>query len=580
MNKRWTIKSSSEKQKIQPLAAALNVDEIIAEMLVQRGISTFEEAKNFFRPELSQLHNPFLMKDMDAAVSRIEKAISSNEKILIYGDYDVDGTSAVALVYSFFNSHITQIAKKDLTDSDCRLHFYIPDRYTEGYGISYAGIDFAKQNEFSLIIALDCGIKANEKIDYANKSGIDFIICDHHTPGDKIPNAVAVLDPKRSDCFYPYKELSGCGIGFKLVQAFAQKNKIQFENLFPLLDLVAISIASDIVPITGENRILAYYGLKRIQEFPRKGIKALLSVAQFKKTELTISDLVFIIGPRINAAGRIEHGKKAVELLISDDDSVAQIVGKSIDETNESRKELDREITQHALQLIEEKNLLQRKTTVLFHEEWHKGVIGIVASRLIEKHYRPTILLTKSNGFAVGSARSVRGFDIYDAIDKCSDLLEQFGGHKYAAGLTLKIENIDKFSEKFEQIVSENIEEHLLIPEIQIDAEINFSDITPKFFRILKQFAPFGPENMTPIFVTHNVIDTGFSRIVGENHLKLYLFQKENPQIKFSAIAFQMGEFYTQISSKKPFSICYTIEENVWNGNVSLELNVRDVKMS
>ncbi len=385
------------------------------------------------------------------------------------------------------------------------------------------------------------------------------------------------MDPKRADCCYPYKELSGCGIGFKLIQAFAKKN-IPDLILEEYLDLVAISIASDIVPITGENRILAYYGLKRINENPRKGIRALLGAAQFKKTELNITDLVFVVGPRINAAGRIEHGKKAVELLISEDDSVAEIAGKSINETNETRKDLDKEITLHALRLVESKNLLQKKTTVLYHDEWHKGVIGIVASRLIEKHYRPTILLTESNGLAVGSARSVRGYDIYEAIDKCSDLLEQFGGHKYAAGLSLKIENIEAFIERFEKIVSETIEDHLLIPEILIDAEINFPDITPKFFRILKQFAPFGPENMKPLFVTHNVVDSGFSRIVGENHLKLDLLSAEGPRTRFPAIAFNMGDFYSHISNKKPFSICYTIEEKEWNGKVSLELNVKDIK--
>lgn len=571
MQKRWTIKSNDENEIITSIAASLGIDKNIAQMLMHRGVSTFDEAKYFFRPELAQLHDPFLMKDMDKAIVRIEKAISQKEKIMIYGDYDVDGTSAVALVYSFFQSHIS-----DLTS---HISFYIPDRYAEGYGISLKGIDHAKENGISLIIALDCGIKANEKIDYANSFGIDFIICDHHTPGEKIPDAVAVLDPKRKDCGYPYKELSGCGIGFKLIQAFAKKNS---TDLIPdeYLDLVAISIASDIVPITGENRILAYFGLKRINENPRKGIKALLGAAKFKKNELNITDLVFVIGPRINAAGRIEHGKKAVELLVSDDDSVAEIAGKSINETNDARKELDKEITQHALRLVESKNLLQKKTTVLYHNEWHKGVIGIVASRLIEKHYRPTILLTESNGLAVGSARSIRGYDIYEAIDKCSDLLEQFGGHKYAAGLSLKIENIEAFIEKFEKIVSGSIAENLLIPEILIDAEIKFSDITPKFFRILKQFAPFGPENMKPMFVTHNVIDSGFSRIVGDNHLKLDLLPVNGDKTRFPAIAFNMGEFYSDISTKKPFSICYTIEEKEWNGNVSLELNVKDIKVN
>lgn len=572
MQKRWTIKTTVEKNKIDELAASLKVDYNVAQILLQRGISSFDEAKYFFRPELSHLHDPLLMKDMDKAVERVKRAVSSNEKILIYGDYDVDGTSAVSLVFSFLSSFYRNI------------DFYIPDRYAEGYGISFRGIDYAGENGISLVIALDCGIKANDKIAYANAKGIDFIICDHHTPGEQIPEAVAVLDPKRADCPYPYKELSGCGIGFKLVQALANSGLLPHPvSLDIYLDLVAISIASDIVPITGENRVLAYFGLKRINSNPRKGIKALLGAAQFKKAELNVTDLVFVVGPRVNAAGRIEHGKKAVELLISEEDSVAEIAGKSINETNALRKELDKEITQQALRLIEENavnSAADKKTTVLYHQEWHKGVIGIVASRLIEKHYRPTILLTESNGLAVGSARSVRGFDIYEAIDACSDLLEQFGGHKYAAGLTLKIENIRAFSEKFEKIVSETIEEHLLVPEIVIDAEINFSDITPKFFRVLKQFAPFGPENMKPVFVTHNVVDSGFSRIVGDNHLKLDLVQAQGQKTRFPAIAFNMGEFYSSISGKKPFSICYTIEEREWNGKVSLELNVKDIKLT
>lgn len=570
MKKRWTLKTFGEKKKIDDLATALNVDLNIARMLVCRGISSFEEARCFFRPDFSQLHDPFLMKDMDKAVARIEKAVLQKEKILVYGDYDVDGTSAVALMYSFLQRSL----------ADPRVDFYIPDRYTEGYGISFKGIDYAKENGASLIIALDCGIKSNEKVNYAKGSGIDFIICDHHTPGDEIPAASAVLDPKRPDCNYPYKELSGCGIGFKLIQALSNSKFIQQpSSLNDYLDLVAISIASDIVPITGENRILAFFGLKQINEKPRKGIKALLGAAQFKKTELTITDLVFVIGPRINAAGRIEHGKKAVELLISEDDSVAEIAGKSINETNDSRKEIDKEITQHALRLVEMENMQNKKTTVLYHDEWHKGVIGIVASRLIEKYYRPTILLTQANGFAVGSARSVHGFDIYEAIDKCSDLLEQFGGHKYAAGLTMKIANIKAFSDKFEKIVSESIADHLLIPEILIEAEIKFSDISPKFFRVLNQFAPFGPENMKPVFATHNIVDSGFSRIVGEDHLKLDLLQAQGHNSRFSAIAFNMGKFFPDISSKKPFSICYTIEEKTWNGKTSLELNVKDIRV-
>ncbi len=567
MQKRWTILNSGNSEAVIELASSLNVDNTIAQMLVNRGVSNFEEAKKFFRPELNQLHDPFLMKDMDKAVERVKSGLEKKEKIMVYGDYDVDGTSAVALVYSFLIAEFPQLSSQ--------FSFYIPDRYKEGYGISIAGIDFAKENGISLIIALDCGIKANEKINYANKNGIDFIICDHHTPGEEIPEAVAVLDPKRNDCGYPYKELSGCGIGFKLIQAISNSTKEDY------LDLVAISIASDIVPITGENRVLTYFGLKKINSNPRKGIKALLGAAKFKKAELNITDLVFVVGPRINAAGRIEHGKKAVELLTSEDESVAEIAGKGINETNDARRELDKEITTHALSLIERDPVNfppGKKTTVLYHPEWHKGVIGIVASRLIEKHYRPTIMLTQSNGLAVGSARSVHGFDIYRAIDACSDLLEQFGGHKYAAGLTLKTENVEAFSQKFEKVVSETIEPNLLIPEFIIDTEIKFSDITPKFFRIIKQFAPFGPENMKPVFVSHNVYDTGFSRVVGESHLKFDIVQKNETTVKFSGIGFGMGDFYQNISAKKPFSLCYTIEENEWNGKVSLELNVKDIK--
>lgn len=581
------MKPVPEKGKTDHLSKVLNVGNIVARMLVQRDISTFDEAKSFFRPELSGLHDPFLMKDMDRAVVRIEKALSQKEKVLVYGDYDVDGTSAVALVYSYF-------VLECLVPDSC-IFFYIPDRETEGYGISEKGIDYAFENGITLIIALDCGIKSNQRVEYARAKGIDFIICDHHTAGDVIPAATAVLDPKRKDCTYPYKELSGCGIGFKLVQAHFASGKKQEANkeVFPsalekYLDLVAISIASDIVPITGENRILAFFGLKRINENPRKGIKALLGAAQFKKKELSVTDLVFVIGPRINAAGRIEHGKKAVELLISGDDSVAGIAGKSINETNDQRKELDKSITLQALQMIEGDPVTfhkNKRSTVLFNPEWHKGVIGIVASRLIEKYYRPTILLTQANGMAVGSARSVNGFDIYSAIDACGGLVEQFGGHKYAAGLTMKIENIKAFSEEFERIVSAKITEEMLVPEILIESEINFSDITPKFYRILKQFAPFGPENMKPLFVTHNVTDSGFSRVVGENHLKLDLVQPAEKKVpgknasRFGAIAFQLGEFYPGISGKKPFSICYSIEEKEWNGKTSLELVVKDIKL-
>jgi len=566
MEKRWVIKEAAEATTVARLALELGIDNVLAQLLVQRGINSFEEAKSFFRPSLEDLHDPFLMKDMDAAVSRIEKALEKKEKILIYGDYDVDGTTAVALVFSFLKLH-TEL-----------IDYYIPDRYTEGYGISFAGIDYAKQHHFSLIIALDCGIKSNDKIDYANELGIDFIICDHHRPGSELPKAIAVLDPKREDCQYPFDELSGCGIGFKLIQAFAARKKIPFNQLEPLLEFVVISIAADIVPINGENRILSYYGLLQINKLPSPGIKAILELNKVKR-ELTISDLVFIIGPRINAAGRIENGKKAVELLVSDNVTSANISSRSINITNTERKSLDTLITQQALTLISENTELQKaKTTVLFQSDWHKGVVGIVASRLIEKFYRPTIVLTESNGKATGSARSVKGFDVYNAIEACADLLEQFGGHMYAAGLTLKLENLDAFRKKFEAVVASTIHESMLVPEIEIDALIGFNQINPKFFRVLKQFAPFGPGNHAPVFMTKNAVDKGSIRIVGINHLKMDLQDPQNERVSFPAIAFGLAEHFDPILNRKPFSVCYAIEENEYNGTVSMQLNVKDIR--
>jgi len=566
MEKRWVIKEAADATTVAQLALELGIDNVLAQLLVQRGISSFEEAKSFFRPSLDNLHDPFLMKDMDAAVSRIKKALEKKEKILIYGDYDVDGTTAVALVFSFLKLH-TEL-----------IDYYIPDRYTEGYGISFAGIDYAKQHHFSLIIALDCGIKSNDKIDYANELGIDFIICDHHRPGSELPKAIAVLDPKREDCQYPFDELSGCGIGFKLIQAFAARKKIPFNQLEPLLEFVVISIAADIVPIHGENRILSYYGLLQINKLPSPGIKAILELNKVKR-ELTISDLVFIIGPRINAAGRIENGKKAVELLVSDNVTSANISSRSINITNTERKSLDTLITQQALTLINENTELQKaKTTVLFQSDWHKGVVGIVASRLIEKFYRPTIVLTESNGKATGSARSVKGFDVYNAIEACADLLEQFGGHMYAAGLTLKLENLDAFRKKFEAVVASTIHESMLVPEIEIDALIGFNQINPKFFRVLKQFAPFGPGNHAPVFMTKNIMDKGSIRIVGINHLKMDLQDPQNERVSFPAIAFGLAEHFDPILNRKPFSVCYAIEENEYNGTVSMQLNVKDIR--
>lgn len=566
MQKRWTRKKSGDVLKVKDLANALGIDVILSNLLVQRDITTFEQARDYFRPSLSNLHDPFLLKDMKEAVNRIERAFKDNEKILVYGDYDVDGTTAVSLVYSFIKS------RHDKVD------YYIPDRHSEGYGISFQGVDFAKDNDFTLIIALDCGIKSLDKVQYANEHQIDFIICDHHRPGDELPEAIAVIDPKRDDCNYPYDELCGCGIGFKLVQAYSQKNNIPFSELEQYLDLVAISIAADIVPLTGENKILAYFGLQQINANPRKGIKAILALNQVKK-ELNITDLVFIIGPRINAAGRIDNGKRAVELLISDTQEAANTFGININVHNTERKNLDVLMTQQALSMIDEDvDLQNQKSTVVFHPEWHKGVIGIVASRLIEKYYRPTIVLTDSNGKATGSARSVKDFDVYNALEACSDLLEQFGGHKYAAGLTLKLENVQAFQKRFEEVVCATIADHMLVPEVEIDAVISLSDVKPKFFRILKQFAPFGPGNMSPVFMTENIIDKGYAKIVGINHLKLDLADPERPHEFFSAIAFNQGEHYEAISKKIPFNVCYTIEEHEWNGNVSLQLNVKDIK--
>jgi single-stranded-DNA-specific exonuclease len=568
LEKKWKIYENANPGETASLQQQLGVDRVVSSLLYQRGITTFEASKLFFRPELTQLHDPFLMKGMQTAIDRINSAIQKNEKILIYGDYDVDGTTAVSLVYSFFKQHVNQI------------DHYIPDRYKEGYGISFAGIDFAAENNFSLIIALDCGIKAVDKVDYANEKNIDFIICDHHLPGEVIPRACAVLDPKQNDCNYPYKELSGCGIGFKLIQAFSIHNKLPLQNCYNYLDLVSASIAADIVPITGENRVLAYYGLNIINSDPRPGIKALLSINQMK-SGITITSLVFVLGPRINAAGRIEHARKAVELLICDNDHEAAELALAINDTNAQRKDLDLGTTQEAYEILENDVLIgERNTTVLFNEKWHKGVIGIVASRLIEKYYRPTIILTESDGKATGSARSVKEYDVYSAIEKCSDLLEQFGGHKFAAGLTLKKENVEAFKIKFESIVSSTITKDQLIPKIEIDLEIDLHEITDKLVRILKQFAPHGPENMIPLFCCRNVFDTGWGRIVGSNHLKLELFQKTNPNIRFQAIAYDKGDYINFFQRKTPMDIVFKIQENEYKGVTSVQLLIDDIKVS
>lgn len=573
MEKRWSLKTAGDEALVNQLMADLGIDRVLANLLVQREIKTFDEARKFFRPSLTDLHDPFLMKDMDKAIERLEKAIGNNEKILVYGDYDVDGTTAVSLVYSFLKKQTELKGKLDLID------YYIPDRYAEGYGISFLGIDFAKENNFTLIIALDCGIKANDKVDYATERGIDFIICDHHRPGETLPNAAAVLDPKRADCNYPFDELCGCGVGFKLVQAYAQKNNIPFEELAEYLDLTAISIASDLVPVVGENRILCYYGLQEINKNPRKGIKSILDLANIKKS-VGVNELVFTIGPRINAAGRIQTGRNAVALLISDNQEHAKTSGININTTNTERRALDLTITQHAISLIEgDMEMQKRKSTVLFHTDWHKGVIGIVASRLIEKYYRPTIVLTESGGKATGSARSVKDFDVYNAIEACSDLLEQFGGHKYAAGLTLKLENVPAFQQRFEEVVCSTIEDHLLVPEIEIDAELDLTAITPKFYRILKQFEPFGPENMAPVFISKGLTDKGYIRIVGNNHLKMDLHPAQSPQYSFPTIAYGQAHHFDDVLRKKMLSACYSIEENEFNGRVTLQLNVKDLKI-
>lgn len=583
---RWIIAQDVEQQKVKELSKAIGVDDKLATLLVQRGITTYNEAKDFFRPSLNQLHDPFLMKDMDKAVDRLVKAMKDGEKILIYGDYDVDGTTAVALIYTYLKNLIN---KK-------KIEFYIPDRYEEGYGISYKGIDYAADNGFGLVIVLDCGIKAVEKINYANERGVDFIICDHHRPGDEIPQAVAVLDSKRNDCGYPYKELSGCGVGFKLITGLSMRLGRPIEEVYELLDYVAVSIAADIVPITGENRILAFFGLKLLNKKPRPGIEAVLGHANIHRKEeysssemekqnvlereLTISDLVFLIGPRINAAGRLEKASDSVRLLIATNQNHAEKLAASINDLNVKRREFDNAITEEALSMIDaDEKMRNAKSTVIFNENWHKGVIGIVASRLTDSYYRPTIVLTRSGNLITGSARSIKNFDIYDAIDNCSDLLEHFGGHKYAAGLSLKPENLEKFSERFEQYVSEHLDEDELIPELNVDIKMDFFNITPKFVRILKQFAPFGPGNLSPVFLTENVIDSGYSRAVGnKKHLKLTVTQRDNTENVFAGIAFQKGDLFERIHSKEPFSMCYYIEENFWQGRTTLQLNVKDIK--
>ena len=562
---RWTLKPKLDSTKILELAEVLHVEPLVASLLIQRGITSYDVAKSFFRPNINDLHDPFLMKDMDKAVSRIETAFLQNENILVFGDYDVDGTSSVALMSSYLKTQSESVAT------------YIPDRYDEGYGISYKGIDFASDNDFSLIIALDCGVKAVDKVAYAKEKGIDFIICDHHRPGNILPNAAAILDPKRDDCKYPYKELCGCGVGFKLIHALAHNQGKSVEDLTEYLDLVATAIGADIVPITGENRALAYFGLQVINTNPRPGIKAIIN--QVKKEELTITDVVFIVAPRINAAGRMKHGNYAVNLLTETDYDAAEIAAAEIEIFNSDRKDADRQITKEALEQIEILNEQERFTTVVYKESWHKGVIGIVASRLIETYYRPTLVFTKSGDKLAASARSVSGFDVYNALEACSEYIEQFGGHKYAAGLTLKEEQYEDFKNAFELVVSQTIDKSLLTPEVKIDAQIDLKEITPKFYRILRQFAPFGPGNMTPIFMTEYLKDTGYGKCVGEDDKHLRLTVIQSSEEKFVCIGFGLGEKLEIVSNKKLFKSVYSIDENHWQGNVSLQLKLRDLKV-
>lgn len=570
MTSKWNFLTPTKEElhKRDKLAAELGLTPIIALLLVKRGISSAEEAKKFFRPSLNDLHDPFLMPDMDKAVKRLNKALGNKEKILVYGDYDVDGTTAVALVYKYLRLYSSA------------LDYYIPDRYDEGYGISYKGIDYAAANDVKLIISLDCGIKAVEKIEYAKQKGIDFIICDHHMPDAVLPDAIAVLDAKRIDSQYPYEHLSGCGVGFKFMQAFAKSNNFPFSELEKLLDLVAVSIASDIVPISGENRILAHYGLKQLNTNPSLGLKGIIDICGLTGKDITISDIVFKIGPRINASGRMMNGKEAVDLLLAKDSEAAREKSENINQYNDERRELDKKITDEANAIIDEfKNMEDRKAIIVYNPQWHKGVIGIVASRLTEKYYRPALVLTKSPELITGSARSVPGFDIYKAIESCRDLLENFGGHTYAAGLSLKEENLEAFTERFLKLAAEEINTDQMVPQIDIDATLDFKEINSKFLTELKKMSPFGPENQKPVFATLGVKDYGTSKLVGKEleHLKLELIDG-NSQNPVHGIAFGMHKHNRHIKGMFPFNICYTIEENTYNGNTSIQLQVKEIK--
>ncbi len=578
MSKRWVTRECDRQDLVEKLASSLNIDAVLSTLLVQRGIASFPEARDFFRPSLDNLHDPFLIKDMDLAIERIERAFEKNERILVYGDYDVDGTTSVALVYSFLN----QIHQN--------IDFYIPDRFTEGYGVSFEGIDHASNTNVSLIIALDCGVKANSQINYALEKGIDFIVIDHHRPSDELPKAVAVLDPKRADCQYPYKELSGCGLGFKLAQAYYQKHRMPFEKLEEYLDLVVVSIAADVVPITGENRILAHFGLKRLNLNPRPGFESILYYNNILQTsnptketvfsrQIVINDLMFIIGPRINAAGRIENGKTAVSLLLCQEMAQTHQLCHSINSNNIERRSLDTSITEQAIKRIKkDQNHGDLKTTIIYDPDWSKGVIGIVASRLIDSFYRPTIVFTESNGLVTGSARSVKNFDVYNAIDACSHYLEHFGGHMYAAGLSLKPENLEAFKEAFNREVEKTITDDMLVPEIEIDAEVKLETIAGRFFRILKQYEPFGPENHNPVFITKNCMVKGRPRLLSSKHLKFSVVQANSKQVVFSAIAFHQGHLFDKLASDTLFDMVYQVEENQWAGKTTLQLNVKDIR--
>lgn len=566
---KWIINDQIDQAAVERLSAELGIDAVLSTLLVQRGITTFEQAYTFFRPKMENLHDPFLMKDMDSAVERINLAISKGEKILVYGDYDVDGTTAVSLVYSFLKK------QTGLVD------FYIPDRYNEGYGVSKKGIDWAFSNGIKLIITLDCGIKSVDEADYAASKGIDMIICDHHLPDEFIPRAVAVLDPKRSDCGYPFDDLSGCGVGFKLIHAYSLRNGLPFEDLIPYMDLLVVSIAADLVSVVDENRILAYYGLQQLNKAPRKGLEAIMNLANIERGHITIEDIVFKIGPRINAAGRIETGGLAVELLTAEDDKSAIIVANKINDSNNERKNIDREITGEALEMVQGGKCISNKNTIIVYSpEWNKGVVGIVASRLVEAYYKPSFVLTKSNGFISGSARSIKGFDLYDAIERNADLLENFGGHMYAAGLTIKEENLEEFACRIEEYIDKKITPDITTPVMEVNACLNFSRITPKFFRILKQFQPFGPGNQMPVFMTENVYDDGSARKVGPaaQHLKLSLMQESQPYNRIASIGFNMSEYFSHIKDGNPFDICYSIVENYYRGSTYIQLRIRDIK--